>query len=358
MSKQFAEFLVDEFFEWDNGSRLNTDERIPGRTPFFTAGSENRGLYGYISNNAGAFHKPITIDMFGNCFYHPFEKCYGDDNVYFLERECSDRIKLYICSAISKAIQKLFSFATQFRKEQLRRLIIELPVTDTSASTDTPEPDWEYMENYIKTIEQKFIDQVARLDAREQKILQQLYPEAVKVKPEAHGFEEIRVGDIVTFSKGKRVTSADQVPGDVPYVTAATESNGIDAWIANPIFTDSNLATVNFFGKCYYHPYKIAHKDGTYGMKFSNLAGKNGRHYLYFMTALEKVSLKRGSFSKMLTDDLAAELHVRMPVTPTGDIDWDYMENYIAWIENQERESRKLRAAREEKILNWLHQQR
>ena len=67
-------------------------------------------------------------------------------------------------------------------------------------------------------------------------------------------FAEFRVGDIVEFSKGKRVTSVDQLPGNIPYVTAATESNGIDAWISNPVFTDKNLVTVNFFGKCFYHP--------------------------------------------------------------------------------------------------------
>lgn len=217
-------------------------------------------------------------------------------------------------------------------------MTVSLPITDASANTDTPEPDWEYMDNYIKTIEQKFIDQVAGINTREQEILEQLHPESVTKKPEAYGFEEVRVGDIITFSKGKRVTSADQIPGDIPYVTAATESNGIDAWISNPIFTDSNLATVNFFGKCYYHPYKIAHKDGTYGMKFSDPVGKNGRHYLYFMTALEKISLKKGSYSQMLTDDLAAELDIQLPVTAAGNIDWDYMEKYIAWIETQERE--------------------
>lgn len=175
MSKQFAEFLVDELFEWDNGSRLNTDERIPGRIPFFTAGSENRGLYGYISNNAGTFHKPITIDMFGNCFYHPFEECYGDDNVYFLERECSYRIKLYICTAISKAVQKLFSYATQFRKEQLRQLTIELPVTDDTANTPNPEPDWEYMEHYITWIETQERESRKLRALREEQILEQLH---------------------------------------------------------------------------------------------------------------------------------------------------------------------------------------
>ena len=368
MSKQFAKFKINDLFEWDNGVRLNTNERMPGEVPFFTAGSENRGLYGYISNNLGSFHKPITIDMFGNCFYHPFEKCYGDDNVYFLERECSSRVKLYICAVISKSLQKLFSYATQFRKEQLRQLTVELPVTDASANTDTPEPDWEYMENYIKTIERKYIDQIAQVNAREQEILKQLYPEAVKVKPEAHGFEEFRVGDLFEI-KGSKSTDAGTLhltnDNSFPFIGRTSINNGIQGFCENLGFpaNDAGEISISQVGTIDAQwretPYYTSQNIVRCRAKDTTLTRRSG----LYITAILKKHLS--GFIGYTTPKVAdiMDFEIKLPITnpttktPNPEPDWDYMEKYVAWIETQERESRKLRAAREEKILAWLHQQ-
>ena len=94
------------------------------------------------------FHNPITIDMFGNCFYHGYD-CGGDDNVYFLEGNYSTRQKLYIVSVLHKNLSPIYSYAKQFRKKQLDELTITLPATPSGA------PDWEYMENYIRSVEKQ-----------------------------------------------------------------------------------------------------------------------------------------------------------------------------------------------------------
>lgn len=154
------------------------------------------------------------------------------------------------------------------------------------------------------------------------------------VEPE---FKEFRVGDILEFTKGRRITKNEQIKGNIPYVTAATENNGIDAWIENSIFTQENIITVNFFGKCFYHPYEVAYKDGTYGAKIKDEKYQSQRHYLYITSALEKVTENVGSYSKMLTDTIAANLTITLPATSSGDPDWEYMENYIKMIEQQEK---------------------
>lgn len=313
-----------------------------GKTPYITRSTLNNGLAKYagegeikdlVSGNA------ITVaGESSKLFYQPVNFIVGTKVAVLRYPQINQYNAQYMITCIEKATTSQYGFSNILTGNRVVEATIQLPVTDSTANTPNPEPDWEYMENYIKTIERKFIDQIAEHNSKEQEILEQLHPESVNKKPEAHGFEEIRVGDFIEFSKGKRVTSAEQLPGSIPYVTAATESNGIDAWISNPIFTDKNLATVNFFGKCFYHPYPVAFKDGTYGMRFKDVSQATSRHYFYFMTALEKVSMRKGSYAQMLTDDLAAELHVRMPITPAGKIDWNYMEQYITWVEARERE--------------------
>lgn len=347
MSKQFAEFKINETFSLEStssgidGDKINPKE---GTTPYITRGINENGIRQYVTDaQPGNWKKDkgnvITIGLdTQTAYYQPVPFITGQ-NIHVLSHESmSQRVAMYIVPQLKKLMLKYSWGGNGATLGRLSQDTLVLPVTDTTANTSNPEPDWEYMENYIETIEQKYIDQIAEHNSKEQVILEQLHPESIETKPEAHGFEEIRVGDFIEFSKGKRVTSAEQLPGNIPYVTAATESNGIDAWISNPIFTDKDLATVNFFGKCFYHPYPVAFKDGTYGMRFKDVSQATSRHYFYFMTALEKVSMRKGSYAQMLTDDLAAELHVRMPITPAGEIDWDYMEQYITWIETRERE--------------------
>lgn len=154
-------------FKYDNGSRLNTALRVKGNKPFLTAGFENRGLYGYVGNDITMFHNPITIDMFGNCFYHSYD-CGGDDNVYFLEGDYSARQKLYIASVLHKNLSPIYSYAKQFRKKQLDELTITLPATSSG------DPDWEYMENYIKKVEKQERENRKLRAIQEENILKQL----------------------------------------------------------------------------------------------------------------------------------------------------------------------------------------
>ena len=165
---------------------------------------------------------------------------------------------------------------------------------------------------------------------------------------------EFRVGDLFDFYKGKRITKQDQIPGDTPYVTAVSTGNGIDSWIDNPEFTMKNIITMNFFGDCFYHPYEVAFKDGTYGLEIKDEDHRSPSHYIYFMTVIEKQGKQRGSYSKMLTDSIAAEMKIPVPVTPTGEPDWEWMDAYIRQIEERERANRRLSHRKEEAILAAL----
>ena len=55
------------------------------------------------------------------------------------------------------------------------------------------------------------------------------------------------------------------------------------------------------------------------------------------MTLLRKHTLY-SNYGNKLTKEALRDFELQLPITPSGDIDWDYMENYIAWIETQERE--------------------
>ena len=129
-----------------HGQRLNKSQRVDGLLPFITAGKENRGLTMHIGNKRDSYVCPITVDMFGNCFYHPYE-CSGDDNVYFfVNNELSANTKIFISVVIGATISEKFAYSDQFRQSDADSLVVCLPVNTQG------EPDWDYMDAYMQQV--------------------------------------------------------------------------------------------------------------------------------------------------------------------------------------------------------------
>lgn len=143
--KRFS--MVELGFSIYHGTRIKKSDRIDGNTIFITAGKENQGVIGRIGNSVPEWLNPITVDMFGNCFYHNC-KCFGDDNIYaFINENLNKYHKWFIASVINAENSAIFSYANQFRQNNADKLSVFLPQTASG------EPDWDYMEQYMKDIE-------------------------------------------------------------------------------------------------------------------------------------------------------------------------------------------------------------
>lgn len=148
-------------------------------------------------------------------------------------------------------------------------------------------------------------------------------------------YKEFELQSIFNITRGRRVTKADQEPGDIPYVTAYTSNNGIDSYIDNPIFTQENILTASFLGDVFYHPYEVGYKDGTYGLKLKTHIKESDKLYLYIGAAIEKHAKQNASYSKNLILDDYEKMKISLPTTVSGHPDFDYMENYIKDIEQK-----------------------
>lgn len=347
MSKQFAEFQLHDIFYIESSIRLKSADHIPGNTPFISSRSGNNGISAWVGN----MNESLDSDVLGvnyngsvlEAYYHPYKALFSDDVKRFKVRQPGVTFRAYLyCATAIRKLKEAYSYTKKFNGDEIDVARIKLPIADASVNTDTPEPDWEYMENYIKTIERKYIDQIAQVNAREQEILKQLYPEAVKVKPEAHGFEEFRVGDIFIITPTSYYKSTPPSTSDlVPQVTNTTQPNGISSFEPHAPNNEKNVITfsdttvggdtlfyqpVDFLG--YSHIQKMTSPETTL----------TKRKAMYVVTAFKKAVNGVYDYGTKFNRDNAAQTFIHLPVTPTGDIDWEYMENYIAWIETQERE--------------------
>lgn len=156
--------LVKLFNGYKRGTRITTINRIEGKIPFVTAGEQNNGISELISNEeAVTYNNALTIDMFGNCFYHGYD-FKADDNILVLKSNfLNESIGCFIATIISKDKYKN-SYGRQYRQSDCDVHKISLPICfeddgitpmiDKSCkySEEGYIPNFQFMENYIKSL--------------------------------------------------------------------------------------------------------------------------------------------------------------------------------------------------------------
>lgn len=139
------------------GASVAKKDLFIGDIPRITVTNINNGISGYYSlenqnKDYRIYEDFISVSFLGTIFYHPY-KATLDMKVHCLQLK-DDKLRknqyihLFLITAL-KASLKNCDYADQISSTLLPELSIKLPVT----KLDTP--DWNYMENYIKLIEEK-----------------------------------------------------------------------------------------------------------------------------------------------------------------------------------------------------------
>ena len=127
------------------------------------------------------------------------------------------------------------------------------------------------------------------------------------------------------ISRGKRLTKADRIKGDVLYFSASDFNNGWTDSISNPLFIESNAIIYTTFGKVYYVGTSFTASDEISIFKHKKLNKYNG---LFISTIISqnqyKYSFGRKAFKNKFSKDF-----ISLPINDNDGIDWEFMENYI-----------------------------
>ena len=319
-TSKWGKFKVGDLFETFHGERLKKSDRIEGSTPFVTAGSENQGVADYIVTEK-KYSNAITIDMFGNCFYHD-GTLFGDDNIYFLiSNNISKYSKLFIATIINSTLKEKYSFSHQFRQKDLDTLTINLP------STPDNFPDWQYMENYMKEITKLATKRVEKLKE-----------EKTKYKIDTKGWGKFRVGDLFTvylgdYNNPKFLTEDEN---GIPLVSATAINNGISGYYKKT--PDLKVITKNkiTWGKqCpyfYYQTTDFITGQGTYYLDVSALSFYTS---LFICAVLNNEISQKYDYNNCLIGKKLSEEIILLPIITKGSPDWQFMEDYMKNIMEQ-----------------------
>ncbi len=240
----------------------------------------------------------------------------------------SESTRLYFVTSINK-LQILFSDYLTNATDSLPALEISLPTTKAD------EIDFEYMENYIQKIINdnlhildSFLNEnelsISRLTKAEKKAVDDFDNGSIE-------FAEFRIGDLFEAQTGDVDLQQKDCNGKGHFlVNSGLDNIGIKGRTDRiaKIFAP-NTITIDFWGNVFYRNFE--YKMATHNHVFS-LSGnciKNENVGLYLVSRLAYMT-KVFSYSSMGTWTRIQDMGISLPVTKSGDINYEFMENYIS----------------------------
>jgi hypothetical protein len=157
-NKEWKEFFLNDIFnEIQRGKRLKKGDHKNGEIPYVSSTGLNNGIDGYIGNTNGVriFSNCLTLansGSIGSIFYQPF-KFIASDHVTKLKNENFNKYVYKFISSIVKRLGVKYSFNREMNDTRIKREKILLPINHKK------EPDFEYMENYMKQLELKKLNE-------------------------------------------------------------------------------------------------------------------------------------------------------------------------------------------------------
>lgn len=342
-SVKWGEFYFSEIF--NNiyiAQSTDLNKLDAGETVFIGRSSDNNGLQDFVNIEPKKIINKncITVSMVGEprAFYQQYDfTCSQNILILRNDKYLNKSIAIYLCSIINNYLMdKGYGYGYPVGLKRVLRNKIILPIDSKN------NPNWQFMEEYIKQ----------EMKAQSQKVITYYENKLMKLGFELLDLEvewkEFWMEEILSINSGVRLTKADQIRGDKPFIGASDSNNGVTEFIGNVNNSlDSNVLGVNYNGSVvenFYHSYecifsddvkRIKYKDEEFGDEFTYLflkqmilSQKNKYKYGY------KFNAKRMNRQKIM-----------LPVNNNGEPHWEYMSNFVKKLEKENIEN----------LLNYLY---
>ncbi|WP_193221040.1 restriction endonuclease subunit S [Aliarcobacter butzleri] len=150
-------FLIDIFTTIQRGKRLTKQNQTKGNIPYISSTSLNNGVDNFIGNKTDVriFSDCLTIANSGSVgasFYQPYNFV-GSDHITHLKKENMNKYVYIFISTLTNRFSEKYNFNREINDKRISREKIMLPINDRK------EPDFEYMEQYMKNLTYKKVNQ-------------------------------------------------------------------------------------------------------------------------------------------------------------------------------------------------------
>nr|WP_232265132.1 restriction endonuclease subunit S [Helicobacter pylori] len=357
---------MGDLFEIYTGSLLSQEDLAKGDIVRISVKSDNNGVYGHFdtlkNKKARHFENFISVNFFGNCFYHPYLASV-EMKVHVLKlknRTLTKRIGLFLANQLNKCFYGQFTYGTQLSSSKLKHnnFKIQLPLKPTANAQTLDGIDFDFMEKFIAELEQcRLAELQAYLKATglENTTLSNDEENALNVfngnnsggggnTPCGLTWQSFRLGDLFEkvsarfLGKGDKFKATSKSITDthnIPLVYCKKGNNGIMYWGKKGDFeTYNNIISIIYngviaTGLTYAHRDEVGILAESYFIKFKN-GNPNFLCNLFIKTAIEKVLYPKYSRDNLATwaNKVENEL-ILLPTNSHGKIDFYFMHTLI-----------------------------
>ena len=319
--RKWKEYKVGEIFE---NIAVRKNSKVPdceGMIPFVSSTSLNNGVNNFC-DVLPVIENAITVSTNGacfDCFYHDYPIAVSNDVEVLWSDKLNKFVGLFICTILKQEKIK-WSYGRKPKNNKVFKTIISLP------SNSLGEPDWQFMEDYIKEI---------------WGVLNTSIP-YTKQKLDISNWKEFKIGNYFEVRRGKRIVKnvdffdVKNEEYRYPVVTAATSNNSIDGYFNNYNCDDNAIVCGGEAGGFYatYQEEKCWVMDRSrIFLPYSSVASKINKFTSLFLVTIFKKEMFKYSYGRSANPRHIMDTVIKLPVDNCGEPDWQFMEEYIKKLE-------------------------
>ncbi|WP_223155265.1 restriction endonuclease subunit S [Campylobacter concisus] len=335
---EFKEFCIGDLFDventWIYGKNKNYitryDKPSINSVAVISGITTNNGVNYYTNDKLPEneiFKDCLTIstrgEYSGTVTYHSGKFVLANNILVMPMPNWSNRAQLFIATAINAL--NYGGYSNYPKKETLKNDKILLPTLGGKINFSFMEKFIEELDAYLRATGLKNYELT-----QSEKSAFAKFDEFSKRGGVAREFTLESLFD--NIRQGRRLKKQDQKAGAIPFIMAGVTNNGVANYISNPVAKfPANSITVDIFGNTFYRDYEFGAGDDT-GVYYNVAQTYTKETMLYFTTVISKSLFGKFSYGQKLRSSQSLNFKIKLP-TKNGEIDYEFMENFIKAIE-------------------------
>lgn len=312
-----------------------------GATPVVVNSSYNNGIGGYSTLPATEKGNMITFSdtVEANTIFYQEKQYIGYSHIQglypkgdFADCWTKERLKFFVSVFRKAAILKGFDYDNKFRRDIAINLRVKLP------SVKENQPDWEWMEQYVRKLECKAHNNIQAL-----KKTSNIYHPCKKINTDTWKRFHLYDEDLFLIDSGTKLDRIKMTKNNptICFIGRANANNGVTDYVDKieglKPYSEGCLTISlggEYLGSCF-----IQDKPFYTSQNVNVLIPKHpiSDHCKRFIATMifREGRLHYKAFIDELNRHMKTDFSILLPVTSDNTPDWDYMDNYMRKVEKK-----------------------
>ena len=327
-NKKWNAFKLSSIFEIENCKCSNVSKLRYGNIPYVGATNRNNGLLKFVEYDENLITKGNCIAFIcdgegsvGTSIYKK-EDFIGSTTVKVGRNEKLNSHIGFFITTVADKVRSKYNFGFKRNDKHLKNESLLLPINSKG------EPDYAFMENYIKQKETELLKQYEKQVSEFENVV----PLSEKE------WKDFLLTELFDFVKGDQSDMASLKAGIIPLVSAKKIDNGYKSFVAQTKkFYEGNCLTLNNDGDggagiAYYQPanYMLdTHVTALYSKQ--NLS----KYALLYISRCITAQREKFGNNYSINAQRIKVFRLMLPIDENGKPDFIYMENYMKALESE-----------------------